>query len=134
MARKTATVTIAEDGRDSGKTFFLREMPATQAEKWAIKALIALSKSGVDVPEDIAESGMAGIALIGLKALSGINFSDAEPLLDEMFQCIQLIPDPNRPQVMRGLIDDDIEEVRTRLQLRKEVLMLHINFFTAADQ
>ena len=134
MARKTATVTISEDGRDSGKTFFLREMPATQAEKWAIKALIALSKSGVDVPEDIAESGMAGIALIGLKALSGINFSDAEPLLDEMFQCIQLIPDPNRPQVMRGLIDDDIEEVRTRLQLRKEVLMLHINFFTAADQ
>ena len=106
MARKTATVTISEDGRDSGKTFFLREMPATQAEKWAIKALIALSKSGVDVPEDIAESGMAGIALIGLKALSGINFSDAEPLLDEMFQCIQLIPDPNRPQVMRGLIDD----------------------------
>ena len=133
MARKSLTVTITDPGRDLGKTFLLREMPAKQAEKWALKALLALSHADVDVPEEILTSGMAGIASFGIKALGKLNFYDAEPLLDEMFAFVSCIPDPVRPEVVRALIDDDIEEVKTRLQLRKDLLMLHINFSTAAN-
>lgn len=126
--RKTATIAIEAPGRDSGKVFFIREMPATQTEKWAMRAFLALARSGVDVPPNIAEAGWAGIAAIGLKAFGGLGFADAEPLMDEMFACVQIIPDPTRPQVIRALIEDDIEEVATRLRLRREVFALHADF------
>ena len=129
--RKVISITISTNDRDKGKVFQLREMPASKAEKWAARAFLALAKSGVDIPDDIAEQGVAGIAAVGIKALSRIEFSDAEALLDEMFDCVQFIPDPSRPDVVRGLIEDDIEEVATRVKLRKEVLALHLDFFTS---
>jgi len=131
MARKELTFTVDTEGRDIGKTFLIREMPASKAEKWAAKAFLALAKSGVDIPDDVGNSGLAGIAAIGLKALGGMKYEDAEPLLDEMFTCIECIPDASRPNVHRSLIEDDIEEVATRLQLRKEVFNIHVNFSTA---
>jgi hypothetical protein len=132
MARQTKTVNITAKGRDKGKAFLLTEMPAAKAEKWAARAFLALAKAGVDIPENIASAGLAGIASVGLKALGGMDFPDAELLLDEMWTCIQIIPDPSRPEVVRALIEDDIEEVTTRLLLRKEVFTLHTSFFTTA--
>lgn len=133
MARKTRTVTITDPGRDHGKVFLLTEMPARRAEKWAARALLALAKSGVDMPDDIRAGGMAGIAILGLRALGSMDFADAEPLLDEMMKCVQIMPDPARPDIIRELVDhgtdgDDIEEVATRLHLRAEVYTLHVGF------
>src|SRR4051794_35635287 len=102
MARKQHAIVIEADGRDKGKTFVLNEMPATQAEKWAARALLAMAKSGVEVPDDIASSGLAGVAAMGIKALGGMSFEDAEPLLDEMFAMVSFIPDPARPTIKRG--------------------------------
>ena len=133
MARKDLITTISLKGRDFGKTFHLQEMSAVRAEKWAMKVFLALARGGVEIPDDISSAGMAGIAAMGLKAMAGLSFEDAEPLLDEMFSCVRIIPDPKRPEVIRALIDDDIEEVVTRLQLRKEIIMLHTNFSTAVE-
>ena len=126
--RKTATITIEAAGRDFGKVFLLREMPASQAEKWAARAFLGMARSGVEIPDNIASAGLAGIAALGLRAIGGMAFADAEPLLDEMFACIQYIPDPTRPAVVRALIEDDIEEIATRVRLRKEVFGLHVDF------
>lgn len=128
MARKTQTVTIQDKGRDEGKVFVLTEMPASQAERWAVRAFLAMAHAGLEIPEDIANMGMAGIAAFGLRALGGISYAEAEPLLDEMFTCIQHIPDPARPDIVRKVIESDIEEVSTRFFLRKEVFGLHVNF------
>lgn len=122
-----------------GKMFILNEMPAEQGEKWALRVFLALARSGVDVPQDIAERGLAGIAIVGLNALGRMNFYDAEPLLDEMFSMISFVPDPSKPVVKRGyggvgpLVPSDIEEIITRLKLRKAMLALHIDFSTAAN-
>jgi hypothetical protein len=133
MARKAHTIVIEAEGRDKGKMFILNEMPATQAEKWAARALLAMAKSGIDVPDDIAASGLAGIAALGIKALGGMSFADAEPLLDEMFSMVSYVTDPTRG-IKRGyggvgpIIEDDIEEISTRLRIRKELFFLHTNF------
>lgn len=132
--RKTKGVTITTEGRDKGKTFLLTEMPARQAEKWGTRALLTITRSGVNLPEDIAEAGMVGVALAGLQLLSNINFHDAEPLLDEMLTCVQFIPDPNNKGIVRFLHDSDIEEVKTIIQLRVEVLSLHTDFSFADFQ
>jgi len=132
--RKTHTIVIDAEGRDKGKMFILNEMSATQAEKWAARALLAMAKSGMEVPDDIATAGLAGVAALGIKALGGMSFADAEPLLDEMFAMVSFIPDPSNPIIKRGysgvgpLIEDDIEEISTRIRLRKEIFFLHVNF------
>ena len=126
--RKTTTVTIAEDGRDRGKAFLLTEMPASRAEKWATRALLMLSRSGIDFPAELLGSGMAGIAVYGLRALPLLDFNEAEPLLDEMWDCLQIIPDPSHPNVTRPLLEDDIEEIATRIKLRTEIFNLHVSF------
>ena len=125
--RKTEIITITDDNRDKGKVFVITELPASQAEMWAARALLALSRSGVDIG-DVGDAGMAGIAVLGLKALGGMKFEEAKPLMDEMFACIQRQPDPTKPEIVRSLIEEDIEEVATRVRLRAEVFSLHTGF------
>lgn len=138
MARKTKTIVIESAGRDVGKMFYITELPASQAEAWATRALFMMMNCGVEIPEDLLSAGLAGIAAIGIKSLSKVPYELARPLFDEMMECIAIVPDPKQPAVKRGyggvgpMIEDDIEEVGTRLQLRKEVLSLHLDFFLSA--
>lgn len=128
MARKTATVKIDAQGRDFGKTFIITELSAFAAEEWAGRALFAMLNAGVEIPDNIAKAGLAGVAALGIGSLTRMSFDAAKPLLDEMLACVQIQPSP---KVVRSLIDDDIEEVATLLTLRKEVLNLHMSFFTS---
>jgi hypothetical protein len=132
MARKELKLTIADAGRDQGKVFVITEMPARRGHQWATRVLFGVMNAGLDIPENILEAGFAGIAAIGVKALGKLPASVAEPLLDELLGCVQAMPDPARPNVVRGLIDDDTEEILTIFKLQKEVLALHVDFFTAA--
>ena len=131
--RKTLSYTVSDDGRDNGKVFFITEMPSTKAEKWAIKAFLAMAKGGVELPEGIEHSGFSGIAKVGLQLLLQIPYELAEPLLDEMLECVQIRPNPKDPSIVRPLMEEDIEEVKTRFVLRKEVFALHTGFFQTAS-
>lgn len=122
----------ASHERDAGKVFHLTEMPAMQAEKWAMRALFAIARAGVEVGDVVdGTAGMQGIALLGVQALLRMNFADAEPLLDEMLQCVTIKPDPNNRMIVRPLDAFDIEEVQTLLSLRNEVIRLHTGFSLA---
>jgi hypothetical protein len=130
MARRTATVKITAEGRDQNKLFHLTEMPALKAERWAIRALLALARSGVEIPDEIANAGLAGVAALGMKAFAGLNYDDAEPLLGEMLECVSVISDPSNMNFHRALVDGDLEEVATIAKLRMDVFRLHTNFST----
>lgn len=143
MPRHTRVVTITAAGRDKGKQFHLQEMDADRGERWALRALLALSRGGIEVPEGLFDQGWSGLAgvlpyalVIGLKSLHGSQWSEVEPLLDEMMECVKFIP-PGWGQnelLLQPLSpgsDYQIEEIATRLHLRKEVLQLHINFSLA---
>ena len=132
MARNELDYVVPDEGRDKGKVFHLTEMSATQAEKWATRALLAVAASGVDIGSAIG-SGMLGVAQAGIQSLAKIRPADAEPLLDELMTCIRFKPDPRNPGVIRALIEDDIEEVATRVKLKIEVVKLHVNFSQNAD-
>ena len=138
MARRTKLVKITDEGRDKGKTFLITEMPPSQAEAWAYRALLALANNNVEVPD--ASLGMAALAQVGLRGLSGLPWIVAEPLLKEMMECVQVCPEPKNPSFVRPLEpaggdgDYDIEEIATRLKLRKEIFQLHVDFSLAAIQ
>jgi hypothetical protein len=118
----------AQDGRDKGKQFIITEMAARPAHKWATRALFALITGGVEIPENVMDMGMAGLASIGIQSLNGISIEKAEPLLDELLTCVTVRPDPNRPEVVRNLFDADVEEPITYFKLQKEAIMLHLDF------
>jgi hypothetical protein len=141
MPRQTKIFTITSEGRDLGKKFLLTEMPAYQAEKWAYKTLLALSRGGFELPQGIFDAGMAGLAavvpylmVIGFRSLHAARWEELEILLDEMMTCVKYQPDKAElmPQDIRTDATSQIEEVRTRVELRKEVLMLHVNPFDLA--
>ncbi|WP_445656825.1 hypothetical protein [Achromobacter sp. NCFB-sbj8-Ac1-l] len=131
MARKQKTITITAAGRDKGKAFLITELSAAEAEEWAGRALFALMNAGVQIPDNIAKAGLAGLASVGLKALNSLKFEQAKPLFDKMMECVQL--DMGRAGTRR-LDDEDIEEVATRLLLRREIVALHLDFSQAAGQ
>jgi hypothetical protein len=130
MGRKVAEVIIPADdpGRDKGKKFRITEMPALQAERWAIRAITAIGKRGIEVPDEALQLGMGGIAAVGLRAIVQIEFADAEPLLNEMMACVQIDMGNG---VVRPLTDSDIEEVATIIRLRGETIGLHVGFSLA---
>lgn len=134
---KTEIVQVPADwaeSRDKGKRFLLTEMTATRAEKWGVRAGLALTRGGVELPQNIQGIGAVGVMILFLNSLlrGNVQFSDLEPLLDEMMTCVSLVYDPQRPDLTRPLIEDDIVDVKTRLWLRSEVFRLHTNF-TAAE-
>ncbi|HHQ6627110.1 TPA: hypothetical protein ACSTL5_003623 [Serratia fonticola] len=133
MARKEIYYTVSgTKGRDEGKMFYIQEMPASQAEAWAIRCALAMTRGGVELPDNFADLGMAGLAKVGLSLLAKVPYEEARPLLDEIMTCVQAVPDPNNKAVKRGLVESDTEEVTTRLKLRGEVFNLHVDFITAA--
>lgn len=131
MARNTTNFTVTDDGRDKGKVFLLTEMAASQGEAWAMRVLMALAASNVEVPPDLLRAGMAGMAQLGIRALAGLKWEVAEPLLAEMWECVQIIPDMSKPHIVRTLVDEDIEEILTRVKLRAAVWSLHMDFLKA---
>lgn len=140
MARRTREFTVSTVGsRDTGKTFRLTEMPADQGERWATRMMLALANAGAKIPEGVLEAGMSGLAaslpnmvVMGIRSLQGLQYAEVEPLLEEMFGCIQYLPPGGLPaqQIFPG-INSQIEEVKTRLQLRYELLELHVGFSLA---
>lgn len=131
MARKETYYTVEVKGRDQGKVFFIREMAASKAEWWAIRAGLAMAKNGVNLPDNFSDLGMAGMAKVGLEMVAKIDPEEARPLLDELMACVEYVPNPDDRSVKRPIMEDAIEEVTTRLKLRSEVLKLHVDFFTA---
>lgn len=129
--RKTKAVTITADGRDKGKTFILTELPAFDGEDWALRALRLAQRSGADIPGGV-QAGMAGIAAVGiLTVLSGsTDVDELRPLLRDMMKDVKIVTEP-KTQFTRTLVADDIEEISTLMEIRKEWLNLHLDFSVA---
>lgn len=129
MSRHTKLVTITAEGRDKGKVFFLTELPADQAERWAIRALLGMVQSGANISPEMLQGGMSAFAAIGIQALGGISWETLEPLLEEMWSCVEFQMSTKIPtQEIKEGVNSQIEEVQTRLALRIAVLELHMGF------
>jgi hypothetical protein len=124
--RKTQIV-VATEGRDQGKTFLLRELPALRAERLAEKLFRTLVARGVEVPEATLGSGFLGFAAEWQRWLQHLQLWDLAQFLAEFDECILIrIARADRPISIKG---DDIEEWSTLVNLRFTALWLHVDFF-----
>lgn len=142
--RRTETLTIPgvrseEPGeRDNGKVFILAEMDGYSGQDWALRALLALAASGVQLPDGALASGMAGLAGFGVTALLQAPYGALKPLLDELLAQAKYQHHDTKgkampPQpIIRGP-NCQIEEIKTFLTLYKALLFLHTGFSPGVD-
>ncbi len=138
MARRTTELHIDDkDSRDHGKTYVVKEMDAEAAEWWAFRVLQVILRGDngddlklIDFKAPLAE--FAPIALkMGLTAISRLPAEDAKPILADMMSCVSVkLPDGSTRALMAG----DVEEVLTRVMLRKEMLSIHTGFFSEGSE
>lgn len=129
MTLKTKTITI-EQGRDAGTTFKITEMPIAKADSWATRALLAFTGGGIDVPE--ASEGILGIARAALGTLKHISEEKFLELSNELLSnCVQIITESGHERPL-DLNIGDVRDLTTLWLLRKEALMLHVDFLIGA--
>lgn len=134
MSLRSVDVKIDDGSRDDGKVFRITEMNADAAEWWALRV-------GGLVMEADKNNELLGLAFGGMDALAELGpvlimkfalASDPDrlkPLLAEMEKCWSIV-NPANPTSSMPLANNSIEEVSTRLRLRKETLELFFSFFT----
>lgn len=128
MARKTLTYTVSDKNRDEGKVFVINEMPVRAGHSWATRALFGVMNGGIEIDDDLLSSGFAGLAQVGIKALGNLRPEIGVSLLNELLECVQVMPDPSVPSRLRSDWESDVEEVATIFKLQFEVLKLHMDF------
>lgn len=131
LMRKETVVTITTEGRDLGKKFHIKEMPASRLESWVMRAMGAMQRAGMDIEVNVLAAGLAGFVAVGLKAFLRAPYEEIRPLLEEMFACIERVQDEITEGYHRTLAENDIEEFTTRVKLRDEVFELHMGFSVA---
>ena len=133
--RKEITVTLNDRGNEL--TFRIREMPATKVERWIIKLAGALSATGVfsaDVADGVdAQKAIADFLLKGGLSKLGAVTRDydevIQPLIDELYTCVEQKVGNAYFALTPDVIDAKIEDVRTLFNLQKEIVKLHLDFF-----
>jgi hypothetical protein len=127
MARRTKVVTIdSEKSRDHGKTFLITEMSADAAEWWAIRVTQGIVGSNPDADFDIFSGSLPRLANFAFVGLAKIPADQLKPLMDEMKSCVSvLLPDG---KTSRALLQGDVEDIMTWLELRKEVFEILTGF------
>ena len=133
--RKEITVTLNDRGNEL--TFRIREMPATKVERWIIKLAGALSATGVfsaDVADGVdAQKAIADFLLTGGLSKLGAVTKDydavIQPLIDELYTCVEQKVGNAYIALTPDVIDAKIEDVRTLFNLQTEIVKLHLDFF-----
>lgn len=133
MARKEKIITLTD--RDHELEFRIREMPATRLERWLIRFGCALASTGFAKSFDIA-SGLDARQVVadmllkdGLKSLGNLSYDKVEPLINELYTCVEQKVGNAYLKLTPELIDTKIEDIRTLGRLQLEVIKLHLDFF-----
>lgn len=123
------------NGEDTGKQFELSRMSSLKAHNWAVRALLALSRAGVPMPDEkqLINMGMAAMYIFGFQSLGKVEMSEADALLAQLRGCAKIIPDPvGKPEMKRNIMEGDVDEWMTYFLLEKEVFEFHTGFFARA--
>jgi hypothetical protein len=140
--RRSETLTIpgarseSPGERDNGKVFVLTEMDAYRGQDWALRALLALAASGVQLPENALTTGWQGLAAFGVRALLQAPYGLLRPLLDEMLAQAKYQHAPGQP--LQTLTADaagncPVEEIKTFVTLQAALFKLHTGFSPAVN-
>lgn len=127
---KNKTIKINK-GRDSGKTFIVKEMPIIQADRLAMKIIHAVAGAGFDVNAINPSLGALALTQITLDVIGRIPEHQFIEISGELLSCVSIVPQGGDARPLD--IDTDIKDVMTLMRLRKEAIAIHVDFLQLGE-
>ena len=128
--RKESYITLLDDGRELN--FKLTQMSAMQQTRWASKAVILLSATGVvksltqfEVDKLQKQFEAEGLNMV-LDLIGKLDYEKVEPLFNELLTCAAYIPDVNNRNFVTAITTNNIDSIVTDF---KNVYKLAIEAF-----
>ena len=117
--RDTKTITLIDD--DKEKTFEIKQMAASKAERWLFKLILLIGgNANVENLQD-----MGGF----LSAVADKPYERVEELLNELLSCVSHVTDGGiRTQMTPAIVDDHVKEMNNLMKLQMEAFSFN-NFF-----
>lgn len=133
MARKSIELQLNDRGNPL--VFVVKEMSATELERWIIRAVLLVSGSNAATlgSFDVSQAG-ALLAEKGLGLLGNVDYEKAKPLLDDLLGCCYRKIEKHQERCTPESVDGYIEDVATLFKLRTEALKLNLGFLQAGDE
>jgi hypothetical protein len=131
MSRKIITYSVSDEkSRDFGKSFELTEMSAYQCERWCLKAIRGIIKAGFNVPDEFQDFPAQALIAMGISSFLAIDEFTQSELMIQMLDTVKIKSSKDSTFSPRPLLSngDDIDEVSTLVNLRKEFFKLNLNF------
>lgn len=121
-------------GEDAGKRFVITRMPAFAADKWARHTVKALIKSGAKIPDTAIDAGILGLSGVAMQMFGFMDDEDCDKAFQAMLDCVKIQrAAPNGAALPPSpLLEIDIADPQTLVDLRSEAFKLHVGFFKAA--
>ena len=119
-----------DEGRDAGKTFKIKEMPAYQMDKWVTRLLGCLARQELSVA-DFVEMSFAQLANCMYKIESD---DEKNKLFDELLGCCYLMKEGIEIAMKGNNINSFIEEWQTLFRLKEEAIKLNLGFFSGGEE
>ncbi|MGX7346342.1 hypothetical protein ACWM9A_10660 [Acetobacter pasteurianus] len=110
----------------------ITRMDAFTADKWARHAVQSAIRGGARIGATLADSGMAGLASVGLEIFGFMDEADLDRAFDKLIACVKIRTDPANPNMMRAVIASDFEEPDTLGLVRGAAFDCHVGFLLAA--
>ena len=127
--RKEKTVTL--DDRGNKLTFKIREMSASDADFWQMRAFKTIGAAGINFSDGFDIGAVIRYIINHTQEFcSQLNIADVRELLNELVaktcsRIVGKVEEPCTPET----IDDYIVDVRTRWELRREAIEVSFGFF-----
>jgi len=133
MTRKTILYEVSEQSsRDFGKKYELTEMSAFQCERWCLKAIRGIVKAGFNIPDEFNDFPAQALVAMGVTAFLAIDELTQSELMSEILLTVKITSTKDSAFQPRKLLlsdsSEDISEVSTLIELRKEFFKLNLNF------
>ena len=114
-----------DEGRDAGKTFKIKEMPAYQMDKWVTRLLGCFAKENITIG-DVVDMSFVELT-------NNIYKIDSEEeknkLFDELLASCYLKKEGVEIAMKGNNIDSFVEEWQTLFRLKEEAIKLNLGFF-----
>lgn len=126
------------DIKDGGKvkSFQIKQMSATQLERWVLQFTSLLAKNkGLLSEFNVSEEKEMDVKVVFkiLSALLALDHNSVMPLYNQMLSCVSHLPDKNNNGISTPLTDEQtidaiIEDFETIIALRLEAVKLNLSF------
>ncbi|QCE34684.1 hypothetical protein FAI40_04585 [Acetobacteraceae bacterium] len=126
---------LINKGKDKGKLFVISRLPLLKADKLAVRVLQDLAKAQSFRWESNPEINIANLKATAIeRLLPFINANISEQTSLNLLDCCKIKRDPENPLAKPSkILEGDLEDPITFMELQNVALNLHIDFIKATS-